>query len=166
MKKIILILSCVFITLISCTNNGKEQYRKATEKRMIEIADSVFESKTNLKNSKIISNKHNDNNINNSSNTLFFSDGMGKYQIEIENSKITIIYQYMNNEKLTPEYAQLINKKIVVPKYRASYSGLKVDEIYKIDRTELGVYNPESGEYDYYAFQLSKSSCDLNLYFN
>lgn len=166
MKINIIILSCVLTTLISCTNNSKEQDRKATEKRMIEIADSVFESKSNSKNIKNISDVSNGNNINNSSNTLFFSDGMGKYQIEIKNTKITIIYQYVNYEKLKPEYAQLINKKIVVPKYRASYSGLKVDEIYKIDGTELGVYNPESGEYDFYAFQPNKSSCDLNLYFN
>lgn len=49
MKINILILSCFYITLISCTSNNKVQDRKATEKRMIEIADSVFESKSNSK---------------------------------------------------------------------------------------------------------------------
>ena len=140
MKINILALLCVFITLISCTNNSKEQDRKATEKRMIEIADSVFESKSNSKNIKIISEVSNVNNINNSSNTLFFSDGSGKYQIDINKSKITIIYQYNNYEKMQPEYAQLINKKIVVPKDRVVFEGQRADEIYKIEGNKLCVY--------------------------
>lgn len=165
MKINILILSCVFITLISCTNNSKEQVRKANEKRMIEIADSVFESKSISKNSKIISEITKDN-INNTSNTLLFSDGMGNYQFDINNSKITIIYQYNNYEKMQPEYAKLINKKIVVPKDRLVFEGQRADEIYKIEGNKLCVYNPESDMYDCYDFQPSKSSCDLSIYFN
>ncbi len=166
MKSNIFILTCIFITLISCTNNSKEHDRKANEKRMIEIADSVFESKSNSKNIKIISDVSNGNNINNNSNTLFFSDGSGKYQIDINKSKITIIYQYNNYEKMQPEYAQLINKKIVVPKDRVSFDGQKTDEVYKVERGQLCVYNPESDMYDCYDFQPSKSSCDLSFYFN
>lgn len=166
MKSNIFILACIFIILISCTNNSKEQDRKATEKRMIEIADSVFESKSNSKNIKIISEVSNGNNINNSSNTLFFSDGSGKYQIDINKSKITIIYQYNNYEKMQPEYAQLVNKKIVVPKDRVVFEGQRADEIYKIEGNKLCVYNPESDMYDYYDFQPSKSSCGLSIYFN
>ena len=166
MKKKFLILSCLFSTLISCKNNSDEQDRKSTKKRLIETADSVFKSKSISKNNKIISDEPKGNNINNSSKTLFFSDGIGKYQIEIENTKITIVYQYDNYEKMKPEYAQLINKKIVVPKNRVSYQGQKTDEIYKIEGGKLCVYNPESDMYDYYDFQRSKSSCDLSLHFN
>ena len=166
MKINILILLCVFITLISCTNNSKVFDRKVTEKRMIEIADSVFESKSNLTNNKINSNVPLGNNINNTSNTLFFSDGMGNYQFDINNSKITIIYQYNNYEKMQPEYAKLINKKIVVPKDRVVFEGQRADEIYKIEGNKLCVYNPESDMYDCYDFQPSKSSCDLSIYFN
>ena len=113
MKINILTLLSVFITLLSCTNN-KEQDKKAIEKRMIEIADSVYESKSNLKNSESTSDVSEEgSSIKNTSNTLIFSDGSGKYQIEINNSKITIIYQYLNYEKMKPDYAQLINKKIM-----------------------------------------------------
>ena len=165
MKINILTLWSVFITLLSCTNN-KEQDKKAYEKRMIEIADSVYESKSNLKNSKSTTDVSEEgSSIKNSPNTLFFSDGSGKYQIEINDSKITIIYQYMNYEKMKPDYAQLINKKIVVPKDRISYEGQKTDEIYKIEGNKLCVYNPESDLYDYYDFQPSNSTCKLNLYF-
>lgn len=166
MKKNILILSSFFLTFISCTNNHKSFDKKANEKRMIEIADSVFQSKSNLTNNNIISNVSVDTNVNDSSNTLFFSDGMGKYQIDIKNTKITIIYQYASYEKMKPEYAQLINNKIVVPKDRVSFDGQKTDEVYKIERGQLCVYNPESDMYDYYDFQPGKSSCDLSLYFN
>jgi uncharacterized protein YehS (DUF1456 family) len=67
---------------------------------------------------------------------------------------------------MKPEYAQLINNKIVVPKDRVSYDGQKTDEIYKIERGQLRVYNPESDMYDHYDFQPSKSSCELSLYYN
>lgn len=165
MKINILTLLSVFITLLSCTNN-KEQDKKAIEKRMIEIADSVYESKSNLKNSESTSDVSEEgSSIKNTSNTLIFSDGSGKYQIEINNSKITIIYQYLNYEKMKPDYAQLINKKIVVPKDRISYEGQKTNEVYKIEGKKLCVYNPESDLYDYYDFQPNKSTCALNLYF-
>lgn len=165
MKINILTLLSVFITLFSCTKN-KEQDKKASEKRRIEITDSVYESKSNSKNSKSTTDVSEEgSSIKNSLNTLFFSDGSVKYQIEINNSKITIIYQYMNYEKMKPEYAQLINKRIVVPKDRISYDGQKTDEIYKIEGRKLCVYNPETDLYDYYDFQPNKSSCSLNLLF-
>lgn len=72
MKINIIILSCVLITLISCTNNSKEQDRKATEKRMIEIADSVFESKNKSSLKDIIKSSNNSAKV---SAYLIFEDG-------------------------------------------------------------------------------------------
>lgn len=85
MKINILILSYFFLTLISCTNNSKVHDRKTSEKRMIEIADSVFEAK----------NKSSINDITKSSNNLpkvsaylIFDDGTISNDI-LKDSKYT-----------------------------------------------------------------------------
>jgi len=97
--------------------------------------------------------------------TLFFTDGSGKYKLIINGAELKIIYQYLEDEEMKPELASLKNKKIIVPNNRTSYEGQKTDDVYKIVRTKLCVYNPEEDLDNCYEFIRKKSTADLESFF-
>ncbi len=97
--------------------------------------------------------------------SLIFTDGNGKYELIINETKIKIIYQYLENEKMEPEIATLSNGKIIVGKNKLAFEKQKVDDVYKIKGNFLCVYNPESDTDDCYEFKRDQSSCNLNKFF-
>ncbi len=97
--------------------------------------------------------------------SLFFTDGNGKYELIINGTKIKIIYQYLENEKMEPEIATLSNGKIIVGKTRLAFDGQKVDDVYKIRDNQLCVYNPETDSNDCYEFNRDLSNCNLDKFF-
>ncbi len=95
--------------------------------------------------------------------TLFFTDGSGIYKLIINGAELKIIYQYL--EYAETAFATIKNKKIIVPSNRTSYEGQKTDDVYKIVKTKLCVYNPESDDDDCYEFVRNKSTTDLESFF-
>jgi hypothetical protein len=95
--------------------------------------------------------------------SLFFTDGYAKYKFIIKDIKLKIIYQYSDFEDF--EFATLKNKKIIVPLNRLPYEGMKADEIFKIVKNKLCVFNPENDAYDSFDFIRNKSTANLESFF-
>jgi uncharacterized protein (TIGR02145 family) len=97
--------------------------------------------------------------------TLFFEQQVGRYEnqtaiykLTFKGNKIEIIYKYLDYDEMKPEYAELINGKIVVPENHLSYDGQKRDEVITLKGNELCIYNPEGDGFDCYSFIRTKST--------
>ena len=96
-----------------------------------------------------------ENNGENSSIILFSNDMGGKYIMEKQHDNIfNCYYQYMNHTKL-------IDLKDVVVEFRNNtIDYIKFydngNHIYNNDTKELGVYNPETDDFDYYRLESIK----------
>jgi hypothetical protein len=149
MKNLLLSVILVSITslMISCNNSAPK------DKNSIDTASKILQPPVEEVKKPI------------TSQTLFFSDGDGKYELTITGTEIKIVYQYLSYEKMDAEYATLSNNKIIVPKKRLAFDGQKNDDVFKIEGNQLCVYNPETDLHDCYEFKRNKSSADLKDFF-
>lgn len=90
---------------------------------------------------------------------LYFVDGDRSYQLSKLGNKIKIVFK--SEGYSDTESAEIVNGKIKGPVSREEFAG---QELYKIKGERLNVYNPESGDYDSYSLEMTKSSCTVNAF--
>ncbi len=148
---------CASLIMISC---GSASIDSNAANGSISVAPKEVDSI-----SKINNENYNVNSRAEVIDTLFFSDGSGNYELIVNGSKVKIIYQYLDYEKMDPELATLKNKKIIVPMNRIAYEGQSTADVFKIADNKLCVYNPESDGHDCYEFKRNKSTASLGSFF-
>lgn len=135
----------LLILMVGCNNNSKKASELIIEKKQNQV-DEISQENQEEK-------------------TLIFEQQVGidenqisTYKLIFKGINVEIIYKYLDYDEMKPEHAKLINRKIVVDG--------QTDEVYKLNSNELCVYNPETGNFECYEFNRSKSTHEIDVVIN